>query len=292
MINSINLLIEELARALPHIVGAVLIMLAGYFVAKILQSVTRRTLRRAGLDRFVRDSAAGNVVSRVTKSPSWTAGRLVYWVVMLGVIALAVSVLGIPGLTAVVAAIYAYLPNVLAAALILLVALAVSAGISGLVARLMGDTASGKLVASITPGLIFSVAIFMALEQLQIAPAIVIITYAAILGSVALGAALAFGLGGREVAAGLLQQAQMKAREQAPRARADMAVGAQRGREMAQEAKRKGAEEPGPAAAQPGYEPAPQFGESVESFQKSGRRRRDARHDTAVDNVIPPGEDG
>jgi hypothetical protein len=156
----------------------------------------------------------------------------------------------------------------------------------------MGDTPTGKLVASITPGLIFSVAIFMVLEQLGIAPAIVIITYAAIIGSVALGAALAFGLGGREAAARVLEQAQLRASEQAGRVRSDVALGAERGREMAQNAREQVAgDRDTEAASQAPMQPSPQFGESVESFQPGRRRRRDSHQDSTVDNVIPPGSD-
>ena len=56
------------------------------------------------------------------------------------------------------------------------------------------------------------IATFMILDQLDIAPAIVEITYIALLGSVALGMAIAFGLGGREVAARLLEDAYRQTR--------------------------------------------------------------------------------
>ena len=58
------------------------------------------------------------------------------------------------------------------------------------------------------------IATFMILDQLNIAPAIVEITYIALLGSVALGMAIAFGLGGRDVAARLLEDAYRQGREQ------------------------------------------------------------------------------
>jgi hypothetical protein len=58
------------------------------------------------------------------------------------------------------------------------------------------------------------IAAFMILDQLNIAPAIVEITYIALLGSVALGMAIAFGLGGRDVAGRLLEDAYREGREQ------------------------------------------------------------------------------
>ena len=76
----------------------------------------------------------------------------------------------------------------------------VAAAVGGLVARTMGDTPTGKVVGSVVPVLVMAIATFMILNQLQIAPEIVTITYAALIGGVFLAMALAFGLGGREVA--------------------------------------------------------------------------------------------
>ena len=78
----------------------------------------------------------------------------------------------------------------------------VAAAVGGLVARTMGDTPTGKVVGSVVPVLVMAIATFMILNQLQIATEIVTITYAALIGGVFLAMALAFGLGGREVAGG------------------------------------------------------------------------------------------
>jgi len=70
-------------------------------------------------------------------------------------------VLGSNALTNFVAAVYAYLPNVLAALLIFLVASAISAGIATLVTKVMGDTGLGKIVATVAPILVMTIATFM-----------------------------------------------------------------------------------------------------------------------------------
>ena len=80
--------------------------------------------------------------------------------------------------------------------------------------RALGDTATGKIAGVGAPVLIMAIATFMILDQLNIAPAIVEITYIALLGSVALGMALAFGLGGRDVAGRMLEEAYRSGREQ------------------------------------------------------------------------------
>ena len=73
---------------------------------------------------------------------------------------------------------------------------------------------TGKIAGAAAPVLIMGIATFMILDQLDIAPAIVEITYIALIGSVALGMAIAFGLGGRDVAGRLLEDAYRGGREQ------------------------------------------------------------------------------
>jgi hypothetical protein len=127
--------------------------------------------------------------------------------VFLAGFAIALSALKVPLLNDLVAGIGAYIPNLIAALLIFIVAGAVSAAVGGLVARTMGDTPTGKVVGTVIPVLVMSIAGFMILNQLGIAQEIVTITYAALIGSAALAMALAFGLGGRDVAGRMLSDA-------------------------------------------------------------------------------------
>jgi hypothetical protein len=78
-----------------------------------------------------------------------------------------------------------------------------------------------------------AIATFMILNQLQIAPEIVTITYGALIGGVFLAMALAFGLGGREVAAQMLGDAYGKGQEQRGQVRRDMELGKERGKQDA-----------------------------------------------------------
>jgi hypothetical protein len=85
--------------------------------------------------------------------------------------------------------------------------------------------------------LVMAIATFMILNQLQIATEIVTITYAALIGGVFLAMALAFGLGGREVAGQMLSDAYDKGQEQRGQVRRDMEVGKERGRQDAERAR-------------------------------------------------------
>jgi uncharacterized protein HemX len=76
----------------------------------------------------------------------------------------------------------------------------------------------------------------MVLDQLQIAPQIVTITYAALLGMLALAGALAFGLGGRDVAAQMLSQAYASGQQASQQAKQDLQTGQQRAQQTTQQA--------------------------------------------------------
>ncbi len=224
---------------IPHLIGALLILLIGYFVAKIVGKLVFKATHRAGLDRTLQKGPGGSFIARITAHPSKLLGTVAFWAIFLATISLAASALGIAALTAFVGAVFAYLPNVLAAFLIFLVAGALSAAIAGIVARVMGDTGLGKMVATAAPILIMTIATFMILNQLKIAPTIVTITYAALLGAIALGSALAFGLGGRDVAAQILQGAHQSVQENKQQWKRDLDQGVTRAKDEASDVKDK-----------------------------------------------------
>jgi hypothetical protein len=221
---------------LPHVLGFLAILLIGYIVAKLVAGIVRRATHRAGLDRAVHRQIGGSYIQRVIQSPSGLLGTLTFWALWLSAISLAVSVLGVDALKNFVASVWSYLPNVLAAVLIFLVAGAIAGAVVTLAKRVLGDTPLGKIVATAAPILIMSIATFMILDQLKIAHNIVVITYAALMGAIALGAALAFGLGGRDVAARMLESAYEKGQENKDQYRRDLDGGIARARQEAQAA--------------------------------------------------------
>jgi hypothetical protein len=224
--QSLQRAVDDLLGFLPRLLGFLIILLIGYVVAKVLQKVVTVALDKAGTDRAMREGASGEVVNRVAPdaSPSALIGRVVFWFVFLGALSIAISSLGITALNDFLADVFAYLPNIVAAILIFIVAGAVAGFLAKLITRAMGESASGKIAATAVPALVMAIAGFMILNQLHIATAIVTITYAAIMGALALGTALAFGLGGRDVASRLLEDAYRKGQAERGRLRAQQGV--------------------------------------------------------------------
>ena len=216
----------------PALIGALVILIIGYLIAKFVQKLLASGLTHAGLDRSLLSGSTGEWVQKIAASPSRLIARIAFWAIFLGFVSIAASALGIEAVSAFVAAVWAYLPNVIAAFAIFLVAGAISAGVATLATKLMGDTPTGKIVATAAPILVMTIATFMILEQLKIAHDIVVTTYTLLLGSIALGAALAFGLGGREVAGRILEGAYQKGQEQKGQVKQDLQQGKQEAERM------------------------------------------------------------
>lgn len=206
--------LDKLLGFIPAIIGVLLLLIVGWILARIAKRLTKMVLRKLRFERAITLSPAGNYVTRVIEHPTEFVSKLVYWVIFLSFILFAVSSLGVPALTLIVNGIYRYIPNVIAAIIIFLAASAITAGAEAFVAKVLRPGALAKLIAAIVPAIIMPIAIFMILDQLHIAQNIVDITYTALVGSVALGLALAFGLGGRDVAARILEQAYDNAQNQ------------------------------------------------------------------------------
>ena len=222
---------------LPALLGALAVLLIGYLIAKVVGKLVYRVTHRAGVDRALHGGPGGSVISKITSSPSRLLGTVAFWAIFLSAISLAASVLHIKALTAFVGAVWGYLPNVIAALAIFIIAGLIATAVATLAARVMGDTGIGRVVATGVPILVMTIATFMILEQLKIAPAIVTITYAALLGAIALGSALAFGLGGREVAARMLEGAYTNVQENKDQWKRDLDQGLTRARDEAESMK-------------------------------------------------------
>ncbi len=224
---------------LPNLLGFLVILLVGFVVAKIVSTIVRKALEKAGLDRHLHESSAHSYVERVLPGASPTSGiaRVVFWLIFIFFLFSAIGALKIPAVTTFMNQVLAYLPNVIVAIFIFVIAALVAGAVAGGVAKIMGDTPTGKIVATIVPALVMVIAMFMILDQLKIAEQIVSIAFAATMGALALGLALAFGLGGRPVAQQMLEDAYRKGREQKDQVRRDMETGRDRAADQADHAR-------------------------------------------------------
>lgn len=213
--------LDSLIAFIPNLVGCLVILFIGYLIARLVKVAVAKLLETIGLDRALSGSPAGAYVERVSPGarPSRLVGLVAFWFIFIYAISAAVGALKIPALTNFMANVQDYLPNVIAAVLILVVGVALAGAVGGLVDRLIGDTPGGRMARAVGPTLILAIVVFMVLNQLKIAPAIVTSTYIALIGMLAVAGALAFGLGGRELAADMMRDAYDSSGEDRRRAR-------------------------------------------------------------------------
>lgn len=207
----------QLIGYLPQLIGALVVLLVGYIIARVLRAVVTKLLKRMRLDDRLSSGQGGQYLTRVSPqgSPSRLVGTVVFAVIMLFVLSSAIGTLGIPALTGFMNTVLGYLPRVVAALLIFIAAAAVATAVGSLAQRTMGDTPAGRMVHAGAPALVMAIGVFMILTQLRIAPIIVTITYIALIGAIALGSAIAFGLGGRDAAADMINTGYRRTRQEA-----------------------------------------------------------------------------
>lgn len=222
--TSFNQVINDLLTALPDIIGALLILLVGYIVAKVLRGIVSVLLERAGADRiFARHG--GDVYGSASSAvvPSRMGGLLVFWVVLLIFFIAAANFLGWPQVSNLLNGFVGWLPNLVVAVIIV-----VAAPIVGRLLRRTIETGAaqtgmgnGGLLGRIAEIAVIAFAIVVALNQVGIASDLVNILFIGVVAALALGFGLAFGLGGRSVAERLTQDWYEKSREIAARAQSD-----------------------------------------------------------------------
>src|SRR5215204_5995650 len=189
----------------PQIIGAIIILIIGYIVATVLQAVVSRVLQGIGFDSWMERGGIKQFFERAQTSytPATILGKLVFWFVFIIALTMAADALGIPQVSAVLAQLIAYIPSIIAAILILILAALLANFLSSIV---RGATGS-DILASVARYAIIVYAVFAAVTQLGIAVELTAPTFLIVLGAVALAAAIAFGLGSREVAQDIVEKA-------------------------------------------------------------------------------------
>jgi small-conductance mechanosensitive channel len=128
---------------------------------------------------------------------------LVFWFVFIIALTMAADALGIPQVSAVLAQLIAYIPSIIAAILILILA----ALLANFLASIVRGATGSELLASVARYAIIVYAVFAALTQLGVAVELTAPTFLIVLGAAALALAIAFGIGGREVARDIVEKA-------------------------------------------------------------------------------------
>jgi hypothetical protein len=200
--------LNSFLAAIPLIIGALVIIVIGWIIAGILARIVTGLLRRAGADRLFAEHG-GDVYGEQSRKiqPSVVGGELVKWLVRIIFLVAAANVLGLTQVSLLLNEVLLWIPNLIVAAIILLVAPILARFVRGAIevgAGQMGFT-NARLLGRIAEVAIVAFAVIIAINQIGIAANLVDILFIGVVAALALAFGLAFGLGGREVAGQLTQ---------------------------------------------------------------------------------------
>jgi Mechanosensitive ion channel, conserved TM helix len=197
------------AAFLPRLIVMLTIILVGWIIAFVLKRILRSVLRWVKLDRFSEQSGASHVL-RKAALPSLTEilCRSLFWMVWIGFMVVGVSVLGITGLQEDISRFFLFLPQAFVALLILLFGVLAANFFSraALLAAVNAGYPSPRILSGTIRLMIVALAISMALEQIGLGTQTVLMAFSIVFGSLMFGLALAFGIGGRDLARGVLEK--------------------------------------------------------------------------------------
>lgn len=202
---------------IPKLLGAIIIFVVGWFIAVWIGKLVAEVLKRIKFDKLFEktkwDKALEKANMRV--SVSGFVGGLVKWILVIVFLLAAVEILGMTQFALFLRDIVGWLPNLVVAAAIFVVAVIVADFAEKLIKAVVGKMNVGyvNLVGSIVRWAIWIFAAFAILEQLDVASDVVQIVVTGLVALIVLSGAIALGLGGKELARDALENLRKKLRD-------------------------------------------------------------------------------
>jgi len=210
MLEPLKALAHDVGTFLPRLGLALLVLIAGWLLAKAALFAVARGLRavnfnvlteRAGLDGFLKQ---GGIESDTTA----ILGQLVYWLVILAALVIAFNGLGLTYVTDILGKVVLFVPKVIVALLILAFGGYFARFVAGAIQTYCANVGvqDGELLGRIAQYTLITFVVLIALDQLSIGGDIVRQSFLIILAGIVFGLALAFGIGGQRRAAEMLER--------------------------------------------------------------------------------------
>src|ERR1700723_1613321 len=202
-------LVRMITDFLPRFMVMLIIIVIGLLVAFLFKYILRAILRLTKLDRVSEEAGASRIL-RLAHLPSMSVllSRTIFWVTWFGFILIGLSVLGVAGLQEQISRLFQFLPEVFVGILILFLGLMTANFLSrtALLAAVNAGYPSPRILSWSIRFVIWILAISMTLEELGVARQTVISAFSIIFGALMFGLAIAFGLGGQDLARQLLER--------------------------------------------------------------------------------------
>lgn len=199
---------------LPNLISAILLLIIGLFLGWLTKKVICRLLRILKADEFSERHGINNILMRggIKEKLSSLAGRITGWLVFFIFLIISLSSLNVPAIERLLERFFLYLPNLFVAVIILLIGYLLSNffGRAALIASVNAGLKASGLIGRFVKLTIFLLAATMALEQLGIGRETIIVAFAIVFGGIVIALALAFGIGGKDIARKYLEKKLLK----------------------------------------------------------------------------------
>jgi hypothetical protein len=220
IISELSQAVQELAKGFAHYLPRLIVMLilafAGWAIAYLVKIVLRSILRLIQFDKLSENAGAAQLLTKAAlPSATEVVSRFVFWVVWLGFVLLGVSVLGILGLQEQIGKFFYFLPRLFVAMFILFVGLLAASFFSraALLAAVNANVPSPRVLSLAIRSIIIVFVLSIAFEELGIAEQTMLVAFGIGFGALMLGLAIAFGIGGRNLAERFLEQRFVRSRK-------------------------------------------------------------------------------
>jgi len=205
-----NAFATKITAFLPELIGAIIIFVVGWIIARLVKVGVEKLLRLVRFDTATEKTGVNKFLKKgeIVKAPSEIVGTLVYWFIMILVLIASLDALGLPIVSDMLNSIFLYIPNVVAAIIVLVLGILMG-NLLAAVVRTAASNAGLKNAEGLGKLSLYAIVVFaasIALIQLGIGEEIVASAFGLVFGAAALALALAFGLGGRDVAADYLKR--------------------------------------------------------------------------------------
>ncbi|MCD6081254.1 MAG: hypothetical protein J7J54_07410 [Candidatus Omnitrophica bacterium] len=202
--------LSRVLNFLPYLLGALIVLVVGWIVAKLIQKLATRIFKWLRFDTISDKSGLTNLLKNtgIKYTLSQLIGILLYWFVMLLVFISALNVLNLNITAQLLDKIIFYIPNVIAAIFVFVVGLYLASFLAGLVKTAMRGIGvqEASFLGNLTRAIVILFALVISLQQLKIQAGILSFALNIIIASLGLAFGLAFGLGGKDIASRMLEE--------------------------------------------------------------------------------------
>ncbi|MBI3333047.1 MAG: hypothetical protein HYZ93_03025 [Candidatus Omnitrophica bacterium] len=201
--ESVKTFFTRLGSFLPTLIGVIVILLVGWIVAGLLQKLLEQVLKAARVDELAHKVRVNEILQKgdIRYSLSELIGLFLYWLVILATLLAALNALGLTIAAELLERVLAYVPNVLAGVIVLILGLFFATLVGGIVqtASANAGVSQAKGLGQIARVVVIVFASVVALEKF-FSSVIIQTTFTVVVAAICFGLALAFGLGCKDIA--------------------------------------------------------------------------------------------